>query len=139
MKNTFLVSTQEEMIDLGKKIGKELVKDQRNVSIAGDMGSGKTTLIKGIVASLGVKDIVTSPSYNIVKQYSAGQLSIFHVDCYRLNSFQEFLDLDLPLMEKDNVVLIEWGDLIANQDWKESIKIQINEDKKHIREVVVRA
>ena len=139
MKNTFLVSTEEEMIDLGKKIGKELVKDQRNVSIAGDMGSGKTTLIKGIVASLGVKDIVTSPSYNIVKQYSAGQLSIFHVDCYRLNSFQEFLDLDLPLMEKDNVVLIEWGDLIANQDWKESIKIQINEDKKHIREVVVRA
>jgi tRNA A37 threonylcarbamoyladenosine biosynthesis protein TsaE len=74
-----------------------------------------------------------------VKQYSAGHLSIFHVDCYRLNSFQEFLDLDLPLMEKDNVVLIEWGDLIANQDWKESIKIQINEDKKHIREVVVRA
>ena len=139
MKNTFLVSTQEEMIDLGKKIGKELVKDQRNVFIAGDMGSGKTTLIKGIVASLGVKDIVTSPSYNIVKQYSAGHLSIFHVDCYRLNSFQEFLDLDLPLMEKDNVVLIEWGDLIANQDWKESIKIQINEDKKHIREVVVRA
>lgn len=139
MKNTFLVSTEEEMIDLGKKIGKELVKDQRNVSIAGEMGSGKTTIIKGIVASLGVKDIVTSPSYNIVKQYSAGDLSIFHVDCYRLNSFQEFLDLDLPLMEKDNVVLIEWGDLIANQDWKESIKIQINEDKKHIREVVVRA
>ena len=139
MKNTFLVSTEEEMIDLGKKIGKELVKDQRNVSIAGDMGSGKTTLIKGIVASLGVKDIVTSPSYNIVKQYSAGRLSIFHVDCYRLNSFQEFLDLDLPLMEKDNVVLIEWGDLIANQDWTESIKIQINEDKKHIREVAVTA
>ena len=74
MDNTFLVPTEEEMINLGKKIGQEIVNSQSCLSISGELGAGKTTLVKGIISSLGVEDVVTSPSYNIVRQYSVGEL-----------------------------------------------------------------
>ena len=137
MENTFLVPTEEEMFSLGEKIGKELVHIQACLSISGELGSGKTTLVKGIIYSLGVEEIVTSPSYNIVRQYSVGGLSIFHVDCYRLNSFQEFLDLDLPIGEEGNVVLIEWGNLLPKEEWRESTNIRIDQEGQDARKVTV--
>jgi len=137
MDNTFLVPTEEEMINLGKKIGQEIVNSQSCLSISGELGAGKTTLVKGIISSLGVEDVVTSPSYNIVRQYSVGELSIFHADCYRLNSFQEFLDLDLPIGQEGNVILIEWGNLLPKEEWRESTNIQIDQDDGHTRKVTV--
>ena len=137
MENTFLVPTEEAMFSLGEKIGKEVVHIQTCLSISGELGSGKTTLVKGIIYSLGVEEIVTSPSYNIVRQYSVGGLSIFHVDCYRLNSFQEFLDLDLPIGEEGNVVLIEWGNLLPKEEWRESTNIRIDQEGQHARKVTV--
>jgi len=91
------------------------------VGLKGTLGAGKTTLVKHLILELGVQEKVTSPTFNIVKTYKKGKLTIFHVDLYRLCSIHEFLDLDLPLNEEDTVFFIEWSDMVPeskSKDWR---------------------
>lgn len=83
------------------------------VSLSGDLGAGKTALVQGIAAAFGVEDRVTSPSFTIVHEYK-GRFPLVHIDVYRLNSFQEVIDLGFEeLLDTTAVVMIEWGDAIA--------------------------
>jgi tRNA threonylcarbamoyladenosine biosynthesis protein TsaE len=76
----------------------------------GDLGAGKTTMIKGIAAGLGVADVVKSPSFVIVTEY-AGRLPVYHVDLYRLNEIRDFESIGLDsYLEGDGVCLIEWAE-----------------------------
>ena len=88
------------------------------VGLKGTLGAGKTTLIKSLMDSLGVKENITSPTFNIVKTYRVEKLRVFHVDLYRLSSIHEFLDLDLPLNEEDTLFFIEWSDMIPDSKTK---------------------
>jgi len=88
------------------------------VGLKGTLGAGKTTLIKSFMYSLGVKESITSPTFNIVKTYRVEKLRVFHVDLYRLSSIHEFLDLDLPLNEEDTLFFIEWSDMIPESKTK---------------------
>ena len=88
------------------------------VGLKGTLGAGKTTLIKSFMHSLGVKENITSPTFNIVKTYRVEKLRVFHVDLYRLSSIHEFLDLDLPLNEEDTLFFIEWSDMIPESKSK---------------------
>lgn len=91
------------------------------IGLKGTLGAGKTTLVKHLILELGVQEKVTSPTFNIVKTYKKGKLTIFHVDLYRLCSIHEFLDLDLPLNEEDTVFFIEWSDMVPeskSKDWR---------------------
>ena len=89
------------------------------VGLKGTLGAGKTTLIKSFMYSLGIKENITSPTFNIVKTYRVEKLRVFHVDLYRLSSIHEFLDLDLPLNEEDTLFFIEWSDMIPESKSKE--------------------
>ena len=84
------------------------------VGFNGSLGAGKTTIIKKIIYHLGIEDNVTSPTFNIVKNYLKEDLSIYHVDLYRLSSFQEFIDLDLPLFEEKTLFFVEWSNQLPN-------------------------
>jgi tRNA threonylcarbamoyladenosine biosynthesis protein TsaE len=88
------------------------------VGLKGTLGAGKTTLIKSFMHSLGIKENITSPTFNIVKTYQVEKLRVFHVDLYRLSSIHEFLDLDLPLYEEDTLFFIEWSDMIPESKTK---------------------
>ena len=88
------------------------------VGLKGTLGAGKTTLIKSFIHSLGIKENITSPTFNIVKTYRVEKLRVFHVDLYRLSSIHEFLDLDLPLNEEDTLFFIEWSDMIPESKTK---------------------
>ena len=88
------------------------------VGLKGTLGAGKTTLIKSFMDSLGVKESISSPTFNIVKTYRVEKLRVFHVDLYRLSSIHEFLDLDLPLNEEDTLFFIEWSDMIPESKTK---------------------
>jgi len=88
------------------------------VGLKGTLGAGKTTLIKSFMHSLGIKENITSPTFNIVKTYQVEKLRVFHVDLYRLSSIHEFLDLDLPLNEEDTLFFIEWSDMIPESKTK---------------------
>jgi|TARA_B100001750_G_C15482356_1_gene586180 tRNA threonylcarbamoyladenosine biosynthesis protein TsaE len=85
------------------------------VGLKGDLGSGKTTLAKKIIAAYGIEESVTSPTFNIVKEYKVENFHVFHVDLYRLSSVNEFYDLDLPLFQENTLFLIEWADLIPSE------------------------
>ena len=88
------------------------------VGLKGTLGAGKTTLIKSFMHSLGIKENITSPTFNIVKTYRVEKLRVFHVDLYRLSSIHEFLDLDLPLNEEGTLFFIEWSDMIPESKTK---------------------
>jgi len=84
------------------------------IGLSGPLGAGKTTIAKQIIKYYGSTEVVTSPTFNIVKQYSVGDLQIYHIDLYRLGSWSEFLDLDLPLDSDNSLFIIEWINLIPN-------------------------
>ena len=105
----------EETIELGRKLGSQL-KGGEVIGICGQLGSGKTHLIKGIAAGAGAKDHrhISSPTFVIVNEY-AGRLDIYHVDAYRLNSIAEFEMLGFDdFCYPRSVVLIEWADKIES-------------------------
>ncbi|MDQ3646500.1 MAG: tRNA (adenosine(37)-N6)-threonylcarbamoyltransferase complex ATPase subunit type 1 TsaE [Actinomycetota bacterium] len=83
------------------------------ISLNGDLGAGKTVLVQGLVTSLGVSGRVTSPTFTIVQEFDA-RYPIVHLDVYRLNSFQELLDLGFEeLLDPGAILLVEWGEAVA--------------------------
>ena len=107
--------SSEQTIELGRRIGQKL-KGGEVIAVCGALGSGKTHLIKGIVAGTGTLNNrrVTSPSFVIVNEY-IGQFDIYHIDAYRLNSIAEFEMLGFDdYCRPQSVVLIEWADKVES-------------------------
>ena len=95
---------------MGEKIAKRL-KSGDIVALSGDLGAGKTTLVKGIAKGLGVKNYryVNSPSFVLVKEYR-GKIPFFHFDVYRLNNLKEIEDIGYEdYLARRGVVVIEWS------------------------------
>jgi len=114
----------EETIELGRKIGSQL-KGGEIIAICGSLGSGKTHLIKGIAAGAGAAEAgkVTSPTFVIINEYKSrpsegpdkGQLDVYHIDAYRLDSIAEFEMIGFDdYCRPESVVLIEWADKIES-------------------------
>lgn len=82
------------------------------VSLAGELGAGKTCLVQGVAAALGVQSRVTSPTFVLVKAYE-GRLRLVHADVYRLNHLQDVLDLGDEVFAPDAATFVEWGDAVA--------------------------
>jgi tRNA threonylcarbamoyladenosine biosynthesis protein TsaE len=83
------------------------------VSLNGDLGAGKTVFVQGVAAALGVQARVTSPTFTIVHEYEA-RYPIVHLDVYRLNSFQEVIDLGFEeLLDPQAILLVEWGRAVS--------------------------
>jgi tRNA threonylcarbamoyladenosine biosynthesis protein TsaE len=104
----------EKTFEIGRKIGL-LLEPAKVVCLTGPLGSGKTTLIKGIAAGAGASQpkLVNSPTFVIVNEYQ-GRFNIFHIDAYRINTVVEFEALGFEeFIGPDSVVLIEWADKVA--------------------------
>jgi tRNA threonylcarbamoyladenosine biosynthesis protein TsaE len=103
--------SEEETRILGASLSPVLLPGDV-VSLSGDLGAGKTTLVQGIAAGLGVEGPVTSPSFVIV-HHLEGTYPIIHMDVYRLNLIQEVLDLGFEeLLEPQAIMLVEWGEAV---------------------------
>lgn len=106
-----ITHSPEETLALGRRLAQDL-KPPCVVILEGELGSGKTTLVKGIVAGLGAakEEDVTSPSFTLVHEYGRDS-RVYHVDLYRVEGAQELSTLGLDEMfDQPSVVLIEWGE-----------------------------
>ena len=110
-----ITHSEEETRQWGRALGARWAaapRQSRLVLLRGDLGSGKTTLTKGIVAGMGegAEDDVTSPTFTLVQEYGkAGR--VFHVDLYRIENPSEIGSLGLDeVLEQEATVLVEWGE-----------------------------
>jgi tRNA threonylcarbamoyladenosine biosynthesis protein TsaE len=92
----------------------------------GDMGVGKTTLIKELAKKLGVQDTLSSPTYSIVNEYLLDSDKLYHFDFYRINSEEEALDIGIEdYFESNHWKFVEWPEKISNLLPEENTKIQL--------------
>ena len=99
-----------DMKKFAQKLGEQLQAGDVIV-LTGELGSGKTTFTKGIGLGLGIKQMIKSPTYTIVREYE-GRLPLYHMDVYRIGDDPDSIDLDDYLFN-DGVTVIEWGNLLA--------------------------
>lgn len=112
----------EETQYLSEKLG-ELVQAKDTIILEGDLGAGKTTFTKGLAKGLGVKRVVNSPTFNIIKEYK-GRIPLYHMDVYRLQDGEEDLGFD-EYFDGEGVTVVEWAHLIEPQLPDELLKITI--------------
>jgi tRNA threonylcarbamoyladenosine biosynthesis protein TsaE len=94
--------------------------------LTGELGAGKTTLVRGIAQGLGATEHVASPTFTLVREYVTGRLPIAHVDVYRLDRVQDVVDLALDELEDGACVLIvEWGDAVEELLPDERLRVEL--------------
>ncbi|MCL2379280.1 MAG: tRNA (adenosine(37)-N6)-threonylcarbamoyltransferase complex ATPase subunit type 1 TsaE [Coriobacteriia bacterium] len=106
-------SSAAQTIDVGHELGKCLQPGDV-IILSGDLGAGKTKLASALAQGLGITESVTSPTFAIMKQYTAGRIPLNHLDLYRLDAAEQLDDLDfwdIVAPDAGEVVLIEWGDM----------------------------
>lgn len=113
---------QEETIKLGKLIGERL-QPGMCITLAGDLGTGKTTFTKGIAQGLDIVKVVNSPTFTILKIYQ-GKLPLYHIDAYRLEGIQQDLGFE-EYIEGDGICVIEWSQFIEELLPTQRLAIQI--------------
>jgi tRNA threonylcarbamoyladenosine biosynthesis protein TsaE len=126
-----------DTILLGEKIGRSLKPDDV-VALNGELGAGKTTLIQGIAKGLGISDWVTSPTFTIINEFK-GNLNLYHIDLYRLNSVAEAEDLAIEeYWTKGGVTAIEWAEKIKDILPDNLIEIDIRVKNENEREIDIK-
>jgi len=105
------------------------------ICLDGELGSGKTLFVKGFAKSLGIEENITSPTFNIVKEYQSGEMPLYHMDVYRLESGDESIGFD-DYFKSEGICIIEWAELIEDSLPEERLDIKfkvIDEDTRIIK------
>jgi tRNA threonylcarbamoyladenosine biosynthesis protein TsaE len=125
------IATDEDMRDLGRRLA-ALLRAGDLVILAGPLGAGKTTLVQGIGAGLGVRGPVTSPTFVIARVHpsvAGSGPALVHADAYRLGSIGEVDDLDLDTDAASAVTVVEWGAGLAEALAEDRLEITIEPDR----------
>ncbi len=111
----FISNSPEDTQNFGKKFA-EWIKEGDVVAVHGELGAGKTQLIKGICSFLGVKETVNSPTFIIVNEYTSAKFpKIYHFDFYRLKTLDEIINIGFTeYLNGSGLVLIEWPELVED-------------------------
>ena len=106
------------------------------ICLDGELGSGKTVFVKGFAKSLGISETITSPTFNLIKEYESGEMPLYHMDVYRLDGNVEDLGIE-EYYTKEGITIIEWADMIPDYLPEKRLDIKIknsseDEDKRII-------
>lgn len=118
--------SQKETLLLGKKIA-QILKGNTLICLFGELGSGKTTLTKGIAQGLGInKNKIISPSFVLAREYKFKRTTLYHLDLYRLKRINELYSLGYEnYLYPNGITIIEWADRIEGILPKEFLKIEL--------------
>lgn len=110
----FLTHSADETIELGKKIG-SMLQPGAIIAMEGALAAGKTTITKGIAEALEIDESITSPTFTLISQYE-GRLPLYHMDVYRLDSSEDFINLGVEdLIYGEGVSIIEWSEKVKDE------------------------
>lgn len=131
----FVSENESDSARLGAALGQSLVPGSI-VALVGDLGAGKTFLVRSIAEALGVDtDLVGSPTFVLIHEY-AGRLPVYHFDVYRLVDLEEFLELGAEeLLTSDGVCLIEWADRVTEALPADRLEVRITATGESTREL----
>jgi tRNA threonylcarbamoyladenosine biosynthesis protein TsaE len=121
-----------QSLDLIHKAAQEFIKNMGTNKIYafyGNMGAGKTTFIKAICQELGVEDIITSPTFSLVNEYTSNKLNepIYHFDFYRIKKIEEVYDMGYEdYFYSGHLCFLEWPELIEDLLPEDAVKVKIN-------------
>jgi tRNA threonylcarbamoyladenosine biosynthesis protein TsaE len=117
MVTSILTNSPTETESLGEKWGRA-AKRGLVIALSGDLGAGKTQLVKGIARGLDITTRVHSPSFTLVNVYTGGRLTLFHLDLYRLETPEQIQSAGLEeYLKPDGVAVIEWAERMANDEF----------------------
>jgi tRNA threonylcarbamoyladenosine biosynthesis protein TsaE len=135
----FLTHSPEDTIALGRKLAVHLAPP-KIVVLCGDLGAGKTTLVKGIAEGFRAasQEDVTSPTFTLVHEYRGPGINLYHIDLYRVDTPRQLETLGLDdLMGENGVLLIEWGEKFARFRRERDVEIAIERTGENERKVRV--
>ena len=133
MKREIFSTSLEHTAQLGRAIGRSL-KGGEVIQLVSDIGGGKTTLTKSIVAGAGCEEVVASPTFTVSKEYQAPYLKIRHFDFYRLQDAGVVgMELQEGFSDPNTVTIIEWSDIVKDVLPTDTVTITIQYTKEHER------
>ena len=106
------------------------------ICLDGDLGSGKTVFTKGIANALGIKEVITSPTFTIIKEYTTGELPLYHMDVYRLDGNTDGVGIE-EYYNKGGIVIIEWAKTIKDILPEERLEIKFKVIDENTRVLVL--
>ena len=128
MLKEYISDSADETFDIGKTFS-GCLKCGDVIALSGDLGAGKTVFVKGIAKGLNIGELITSPTFNIVREYQ-GDLKLYHFDVYRLSDIDEFYAIGGEEYFEKGICLIEWGELIEDTLPKDYLHIVFSKDEK---------
>lgn len=136
---TIISSHTDQTLELGEKIGRAVTCGIR-IALKGELGAGKTTFVQGLAKGLGVSEkyYITSPTFNIINEYTAGKFTLCHLDLYRLESCEDLEDIGFDdLIEDMNVIVVEWPGILEDICFRFDLEIHFNFDEHYNRIISV--
>lgn len=136
MEKIIYSKNKEETMAVGHKLV-NILPNGSVVKLTGDLGAGKTTLVRGIAEALHIKEVVQSPTFNILKIYFKGDKPLIHIDAYRLADINTDIGLDEYIGYPTGLTVIEWPEFIIDQIPEEAIEITITHEGDDNRKIIV--
>ena len=107
------------------------------ICLNGELGSGKTVFVKGFAKSLGISETITSPTFNLIKEYESGEMPLYHMDVYRLEGKCETVGFN-DYFNKNGICIIEWSDMICDCLPEERLQIDFKIIDENTRVLVLK-
>jgi len=139
MTREFTTKSAEETIALGRELASSLAPP-KVVVLRGDLGAGKTTLVKGVAQGFNAaeEEDVTSPTFTLIHEYRGPETTVYHIDLYRVDTQRELETLGLDdLMTENSVLLIEWGEKFERFEKERDVEIGLEGGANNERRITI--